>query len=186
MIRTIFFAAILVSTVSAKAQTPLTFGSLNGDQPRYSHFNRSADSNHVGKKWFVQKYASLSTGFMAFKGGSGTFVSAPVGLQLYRQLSNNVYGFVGASIAPTYFNMNGAFFQPGAAKNNGFMNASNFGVQSMAQMGLMYINNDRTFSISGSIGVGRNLYNGYSPFYGPYGAQQAAPGFRNNQFSPMR
>jgi hypothetical protein len=88
-------------------------------------------------------------------------------LQLNRQLTNNVYAFAGVSVAPSFLHYNGAFYQPGINKSNSFMNANNFGTYSVAHMGLMYINNERTFSISGSIGVGRSSYNSYSPFYAP-------------------
>lgn len=175
MIRTILFAAILLSTVTAKAQTPLSFGSMNGTLPAFRHF-QVADTNHPQKKWFVTKYAGLSAGFVGFNGGSGTFLSAPAGLQVNRQLTNNVYAFAGVSVAPSFFPYSNTFYQPGINKNYGLMNANNFGTWSAAQMGLMYINNERTFSISGSVGVGRRIYNGYPPFYGPANA----PVLRNN------
>ena len=111
MIRTILIAAILISAVEVKAQSPLSFGAMNGVQPAFSHFNQVADTNIHQKKWFLTKYAGISTGFVAFKGGSGTFLSAPVGLQINRQLTNNVYAFAGVSVAPTFFNFNGAFYQ---------------------------------------------------------------------------
>jgi hypothetical protein len=167
MIRTILFAAILLSAVAVKAQSPLYFGSMNGMQSAFRHFNQVADTNTLRKKWFVTKYAGISTGFVAFKGGSGTFLSAPVGLQLNRQLTNNLYAFANISVAPSFFHFNNAFYQPGINKNNSFMNASNFGVYPAAQMGVMYINNERTFSISGSIGVSSRSYYGHSPFYAP-------------------
>jgi hypothetical protein len=167
MIRTILFAAILLSAVTVKAQSPLSFGAMNGTQPAFQHFHQVADSNNVRKKWFVTKYAGISSGFVAFRGGSGTFLSAPVGLQLNRKLTDNVYAFAGVSVAPTFFHYNGAFYQPGLNKGNSFMNANNFGIYSAAHMGVMYINNDRTFSISGSIGVGRGNYYNNSPFYAP-------------------
>jgi len=175
MIRTILFAAILISAGAVKAQSPLSFGAMNGIQPGFSHFNQVADSNHVQKKWFLSKYAGISTGFVAFRGGSGTFLSAPVGLQINRQLTNNVYAFAGVSAAPTFFNFNSSFYQPGMNKNNGFMNANNFNINPAAYMGLMYVNPERTFSISGSIGVSRSSYNSYSPFYAP----DNAPMLRN-------
>jgi hypothetical protein len=165
MIRTILFAAILLSAVTVKAQMPLSFGALNGTQPYFSHFNQVGGLNTLHKKWFFSKYAGISTGIMAFNGGMGTFLSAPMGLQINRQLNNNTYAFAGVSVAPSFYNFNGAFSQPMLNKNNGFMNANHFGAWSTGYMGLMYINNDRTFSISGSIGVSR--YNGYSPFYAP-------------------
>lgn len=166
MIRTFLFAAILLSAVAVKAQAPLSFGSMNG-QPAFKHFNQVADTNHIQKKWFITKYAGISSGFFAFNGQNGTFLSAPVGLQVNRSLTNNVYAFAGVSVAPAFFNYNNSFYQPGINKNNGLMNANNFGTYSAAHLGLMYINNERTFSISGSIGVGRSSYYRHSPFYTP-------------------
>lgn len=166
MIRTILFAAILLSTVTVKAQSPLSFGSMNGTQPAFRHFDQVADTNHLRKKWFVTKYAGISAGF----GGSSTFLSAPVGVQVNRQLTNNVFAFAGVTMAPSFFTYSHSFYQPGINKNYGLMNANNFGALSAAQMGLMYINNERTFSISGSIGVGRRIYTGYPPFYAPANA----------------
>lgn len=178
MIRTILFAAILLSAVTVKAQSPLGFGAMNGMQPTFfRHFDQRADTNHLQKKWFLTKYAGISAGFAGFNGGSATFLSAPMGLQINRQLTNNVYAFAGVTVAPSFLNYNSPFYQPGAIKNYGLMNPNNFGTYSAAHMGLMYINNDRTFSISGSFGVGRNSYNGYSPFYAPGNA----PVLRNNK-----
>lgn len=170
MRRIILFAAILLSAVAVRAQAPLSFGSMNGMQPGFRHFSQVADTNHLQKKWFLTKYAGLSTGFVAFNGGSGTFLSAPVGLQINRPLTNNVYVFAGVSVAPTYFHYNGTFYQPGIGKSNGFMNSNNFDINPTAYMGMMYINNERTFSISGSINVSRNNYNIYSPYYAPANA----------------
>jgi hypothetical protein len=168
MIRIILFAAILISAGAVKAQLPLSFGSMNGiQQPAFRHFNQVADTNNLRKKWFVTKYAGISSGFVAFNGGSGTFLSAPVGIQINRQLNNNVYAFAGVSVAPAFFNFNSSFYQPGINRKNSFMNSNNFGIYPAAQMGMMYINNERTFSISGSIGVSRSSYNSYSPFYAP-------------------
>src|SRR5882762_1195926 len=135
MIRTILFAAILISAVAVKAQSPLSFGSMNGMQPAFRHFNQVADSNNLRKKWFVTKYAGISSGFVAFNGGSGTFLSAPVGLQINRQLTNNVFAFAGVSVAPTFFHSNSVFYQPGINKNNSLMNGNNFGINPAAYMG---------------------------------------------------
>ena len=164
MKRTILFAAILISAVAVKAQTPLSFGSIDYTQPAFRHFGQPGDINSPHKKWFFSKYADISTGFVAFNGGSGTFLSAPVGLRLYRQLNNNVYAFAGVSVAPTFFHSNSAaFYLPENNKYNGFMNASNsFGINPSAHMGVMYINDEKTFSISGSISVSRGGYNYYN------------------------
>jgi len=174
MKRTLLFAAILISAVAVKAQSPLYFGGMNGMQPAFRHFHQLADTNNVPKKWFFTKYASISSGFVAFNGGSGTFLSAPVGLQINRQLTNNLYAFAGVSVAPTFFHSNSAFYQPGINKNNSFNNTNNFGINPAAYMGLMYINDERTFSISGSISV--SSYNANSRFYSP----ATYPVFRNS------
>ncbi len=169
MKHTILFAAILIASVAVKAQAPLSFGAVNGTNPVYRDFNRTADTSFLGKKWFFTKYAAISSGFVAFGGGSGSFLSAPLGLQINRQLTNNLFAFGDLSVAPALFHSNNMFYQPGVYKNQGLFNANNFGAYSTAQMGLMYINNQRTFSISGSIGVSRNTfnYNGASPLFAP-------------------
>jgi hypothetical protein len=115
----------------------------------------------LNKKWSLQTYSGISTGFGFFNGGSTTIVAAPVGLQLNRRLNNHFYAFAGLSVAPAYINFNRSFlsseinkFYPG----KGYFNANSFGVYSRAEMGLMYINDAKTFSISGSISVQRGSY----------------------------
>ena len=167
MIRTILFAAILVSGMAVKAQTAPSFGAMNGMESTFRHPQQVGDSGNIHKKWFVTKYAGVSTGFVAFKGGSSSFLSVPLGLQINRQLTNNLYAFGGVSVAPSVFRYNGMPYQPMVNKNNGLMQTNHFAAWSDAKIGVMYISNDKTFSISGSIGVGRSSYNGYSPFYSP-------------------
>lgn len=166
MVRIILFAVMLISAVAVKAQSPLSFGSMNGMQPAFRHFNQ-VDSSILSKKWFVTKYAGISQGFVGFNGGNSSFLSVPVGLQINRQLTNNVYAFAGVSAAPSYLYYNSPFYPSVLNKNNSLMNVNNFGTYSTVQMGLMYINNERTFSISGSIGVSRSRYNNYLPLYAP-------------------
>ncbi|MBO9634929.1 MAG: hypothetical protein J7578_17595 [Chitinophagaceae bacterium] len=183
MKRIILFATIILSAVMVHAQSPLLFGPSGGMQPAFPHFNQKADTNSLGKKWSLTKYAAVSAGFMGLKGGNANFLSAPMGVQLNRQLTNNVFAFAGVSVTPAYFHYNSPLYQPVANMNmhKGFMNGNNFDVYPAAQMGLMYINNERTFSISGSIGVSRSYYNYYQPsFYNP--AHPAIPGKSFNKF----
>jgi hypothetical protein len=147
MIRTILFAAILMLSMAVKAQV--------------------SDTNHIQKKWFVTKYAGISSGFVAFKGGGGSFLSVPLALQVNRQLTNNLYAFGSVSMAPYIFHYNNVPYQPAIGKNNSLMQTNKISAYSDAKIGVMYINNERTFSISGSIGVSRGSYNSYSPFYAP-------------------
>lgn len=165
MKRTILFAAILMLSMAVKAQTASSFGAMSGTQSAFKHPQN--DSNNIQKKWFVTKYAGVSTGFVAFKGGSGSFLSVPLTLQINRQLTNNLYAFGSVSVAPYIFRYNSMPYQPAISKNNSLMQTNNFSAYSDAKIGVMYINNERTFSISGSIGVSRGGYNNYSPFYTP-------------------
>jgi len=91
-------------------------------------------------------------------------VSAPIGLQINRRLTNNLFAFAGVSVAPTYFSTNSSFNNEGMYKMNpGFTQFSSkgFGMYSRVEGGLMYVNDERTFSISGSIGIESSSY----PFY---------------------
>ena len=170
MKRIIFITSILLSAAVIQAQSPWGYGVMNGMQPGLRNFNQRIDTSHIQKKWFLTKYAGISAGLLAFNGGSSSFLSAPMGIQLNRSLSNNVLAFAGVSVTPSYFPGIAGFnmpFQSDFNKNNGFMTPHRFGTYSTAQMGLMYINNERTFSISGSIGVGRSDYYGRFHTYTP-------------------
>lgn len=156
MIRAIIFTAILLSAMAAKAQFALGPGA-----------QQATDTNYLHKKWFVTKYAGISTGFVAFKGGSSSFLSAPLALQVNRQLTNNIYAFGGISATPYLLQNSGAFYQAGVNKSYGLMRVNNSGIYPAAHVGVMYINNERTFSISGSVNVSRSSYQSYSPLYSP-------------------
>lgn len=128
----------------------------------------------LDQKWHFSKYASLSAGTTFFTGGSAffpgavSFISAPIGLQLNRALNNNLYAFTGISAAPTFFSLNSLYTDP--IKNSSYpgYNPSRpygLGLNPRVEMGLMYVNDAKTFSISGSVGVERDSY----PIY-PYPA----------------
>lgn len=155
--------------MAAKAQSPLYYGTQNNTQSAFRNPDQATDTNYLRKKWFVTKYAGISTGFVAFKGGSSSYLSAPLELLVNRQLTNNVFAFGGVSVTPSLLQYNGgAFYQPGIDKNYGFMRTNNnFSINPAARIGVMYISNDRTFSISGSVSVSRSSYYGYSPIYAP-------------------
>ena len=158
--RIVLVLVILITAAAAKAQIPVL--GLND----YSQRQAFACNSHVydssfNKKWFVTTYAGISTGFSFFKGGNATVVSAPLNLQLNRRLNNNLYAFAGVSAAPAYVNFNQTFLTTDINKglsNKSSFNSSSFGMYSRAEVGLMYVNDERTFSISGSIGIERNNY----------------------------
>jgi hypothetical protein len=148
--------------LSSKAQTHLPVSSLNFSQPLFfPAYQIPVDSNQLNKKWYFSKYAAISTGAVFYNGGGGTFLSVPVGLQLNHPVNNNIIAFAGISVAPGFFNYNSLYTDPVFSKSypGGYMtNPYQFGFNSRMDIGLMYINDARTFSISGSIGVERGTY----------------------------
>ncbi len=157
-----------ITFFSLKAQT-LSSRGVDGytQQTPLPYYYHSGDSSDLKRKWSLVKYRSISASYALFNGGSATVLSAPIGLQLNRRISNNLYAFAGVSAAPAYINFN----QPGFNKfnpGNNLSSANNFGLYTRAEMGLMYVNDQRTFSISGSIGIERNSY----PFYPPNRVRQ--------------
>ena len=116
--------------------------------------------NFPEKKWSFSKYTAISTSYTFFKGGNATIIAAPIGLQLNRRLDNNWYAFANVSVAPAYINFNQSFLTTGINKNyqkNGFQSNS-LNIYSSASLGLQYINEAKTFSISGSISVEKSSY----------------------------
>jgi hypothetical protein len=155
----IIFLSIIV--ISLKAQMPLPAGGLSfSPWVPFGYFSPAYDSSKMNKGWSLSSYAGVSTGVGFFNGGYSSFFSVPVTLQLNRRLNNNLYAFAAVSAAPAYLNFNRSFLDPGIT--NAYpgqpFNSRAFGVNGAVQMGLMYINDDKTFSISGSIGIERSSY----------------------------
>lgn len=126
------------------------------------------------KKWFVSKYAGMSTSFNFFKGGNAMITAVPVGIQLNRKLNNNWYAFAGIAAAPAYINFNHSFLTSNMGKYGQSLGvkANRFDLYSRAELGLMYMNEQKTFSISGSIGVERSSYP-LLPYYQPVSLRPA-------------
>jgi hypothetical protein len=165
--RAILLIFLSVSFFSTKAQTFLPFSGMNFGiwQPMPVYFP-SGDSNHLNQKFYFNTYSAVSTGVSFFNGGSVTYLSAPMGFQVTRPLNDNVSAFAAISVAPTFYGFNNTFMNPGFNKSypgTGISNAYGFGVNPSVQMGLMYTNDAKTFSISGSIGVERGSYPVYFP-----------------------
>jgi len=168
--RIVLLIFALLSFLSPKAQSYLPYGSMNFSrwQP-FPAYNLPGDSTNLNQKWYFTTYSGISAGIGFFNGGSTTFLSAPVGVQLNRPLNNNLIAFAGISAAPTFFSFSSSFMNPSYNKSypgGSLSNAYGFGINPSLQMGLMYINDARTFSISGSIGIERSSYPIY-PVYPP-------------------
>ncbi len=152
---------ILISAATVKAQSYLPLNFMDYSQrAAFAHHNRGNDSI-ADKKWFVSTYAGVSTSFTFYRGGNATIFSAPLSLQLNRRLNNNLYAFAAVSAAPAYVNFNNTFLTTDVNKfnqQNSFYKTNSVGLYSRVDVGLTYINDAKTFSISGSIGIERSNY----------------------------
>ncbi|MBS1748588.1 MAG: hypothetical protein JST63_01655 [Bacteroidetes bacterium] len=162
--RCIVVVAILFFSFSLQAQTMLPVNIMGYHSP-LSLANKGLVANNISNKnWFLSSYSTINAGYIFFKGGSTSYISAPMGIQLNRRLNNNFYAFAGLSVNPTYLNFNQPIPLSGMQKGyypNGMFGTNKFGVYPRAELGLMYINDEKTFSVSGSISVQRGGYTGF-------------------------
>ena len=159
--RTILLILTIMCSVQVMAQTAQPAGDTDNLQREALENNRPYVKSIADKKWFLSKYSGISTGYGFFKGGSAGFVAAPLGLQLNRRLNNNLYAFAGVSAAPVYINFNSPYHAADFNKAypvNSLFKSSSLGMHARAELGLMYVNDAKTFSFSGSIGVQRSSY----------------------------
>ncbi len=162
----LLFLSILLATCGAlNAQMQVSPSVMNYFQREMTNpFNAIGDSATQAKKWSLYKYGGVSVSYGFMNSSSYSAFSAPIGLQLNRRLTNNVYAFAGISAAPTYFNFNQSFSNSAIYKNGmggSAINPNAFGMYTKFEAGLMYVNDARTFSISGSIGVSKTNF----PYY---------------------
>ncbi len=157
--RLFFLFISLFFFVTVKSQTVLSPGfGVASQSPAILNNSHPHDSLSV-PKWFFSSYRGLSTSVSFFKGGNASIFSAPMGLQLNRRLNNNLYAFANVSVAPSYVSINPSYLS-GLNKNftNSPFNQNSFGLYPAASLGLMYINDAKTFSISGSISAEKSMY----------------------------
>jgi hypothetical protein len=158
--------ALLIFSVTAKAQSFSSWGTNAFLQrPAFLPTIHLNDSN-TQKQWFLTHSAAISTSYLFFKGGNAAIVAAPLSLQLNRKLNNNLFAFAAVTAAPAYINFSQRFLSTDPGKvsaSNNFLRTNHFGIYSRFEAGLMYVNDAKTFSISGSIGLERSSF----PMY-PY------------------
>ena len=126
----------------------------------FPDFNQIRENRLTNQKWFWSSYTGISMGTAFYPNGNAYMLSAPVGLQLNRRLSKNLYAFGNVYVAPTFTSFGNSFMGPAAGfpySQNGY-NPNYFTVNPGIQMGLMYVNDDGTFSISGSIHASTTTY----------------------------
>jgi len=158
--RIVFTFVVMVFATAPEAQTTLPGSFQNNAYGNTFAANKNVYDSSTPKKWFLTSYTGITAGY-SFFGHGASFIAAPIGVQLNRRLSNNLYAFAGITAAPAYFNFNRAFVTTDLSKisaRNAFYQPHNFSMYSAATLGLMYINNEKTFSVSGSISVERSNY----------------------------
>jgi hypothetical protein len=146
---------------ASTAQTHLFPGTAWGYAPwqpfvPYSQFIPGTPN----RSWQVQPFASASMGYTFLRGGGVSYLSAPVGVILFRPLNNNFTAFGAAAIAPTIFHFSSLYATPAGYPGN---NVTGLNVNASVTGGVIYTNDAKTFSISGSISVER----GSNPVYIP-------------------
>lgn len=162
--RLLFLSGFILLSFVAGAQTaPLNYSA-------YPHYGNSEYGSRTSivefskKKWFISRYSGVSTGFSFINGSAAHFVSVPLGLQLNRRINNNFFAFAGIAAAPTYWNFSHSL-RPVAGhtlnSNSRLISSGTYGANARAELGLMYISDDKTFSFSGSIGIQRGSYPAY-------------------------
>jgi hypothetical protein len=157
----------LITCLSSGAQTymPGTYNNMKAATwTQLPDYKQTGENGLSSQKWFFSKYVAVSAGSAFYPGGSATFIMAPVGLQLNRQLSPNLYAYTGLYAAPTFASFRNSFMTPLNKPYPGnLQNQYSFGINPGIQMEMMYVNDAGTFSISGGISVQRNSYLYYPP-----------------------
>lgn len=150
---------LLLSFFSLKAQTQIPFG--NGgysQQGAFAPVNFQNDSINLKKNWSVTVSGGIAAGFGFYRAGNAAFMLPQIGLQLNRRLNNNLYAFAGVAVTPVYFNFNQSFNNADPYRKymtSSAFGANGYGIYPGIQAGLMYVNDQKTFSISGSIGISK-------------------------------
>lgn len=160
--RIILLICLIISFTAVKSQTVATYG-----YPTNNLINTIPANDGLAKqKWFFSTNRNLYTGISFFKGGNANFIALPMSLQLNRRLNNNVYTFANVAAAPSYINLNPSYLNSGFSKpfQSNHFNSNSLRLNPSVSLGLMYVNDARTFSLSGSISAERSNYP-LIPFY---------------------
>jgi hypothetical protein len=157
------FAILLSMTVlGASAQKHLPVNTwrygLNPWQPvmTFPSFNNGDTKN----KWQLKPFASLSAGYIFLNSGI-SYLAAPLGLALFRPLNTNWTAYGAATVTPVFFNINrlSAFpmYNPNYRRYP-FSGGYGLGLTPGVQGGMIYTNDAKTFSISGSVRFEKSNY----------------------------
>jgi hypothetical protein len=164
--RILLSTLILTTFLSAKAQSYLPGHSVAVGYIPWQPFAPSIafGSGDLSQKWQLRPYASLQAGYAFFNGGA-SFLSVPAGVALFHPLNKNLTAFAGVSVAPVAFSMSRLYTDPAVNASYPYNLSRPYGVGLNAgvQGGLIYTNDAKTFSISGSVELQRGSYPVYPP-----------------------
>lgn len=163
--RPVLFILILTSCLSAKAQLFLPGHGLSLGYTPWQPFMPSIvlGNNEVSRNWELKPYAGLQAGYAFFNGGV-SYLSVPAGIALFHPLNKNFSAFVGISAAPVAFSMSRLYTDPAEMTSYpGNYSRYGLGLNAGVQAGLIYTNDAKTFSISGSVELERGSYPVYQP-----------------------
>lgn len=159
-----FLLAIILPmmVLGAAAQTNVPTGTWGyGLAPWQSTmYLPSFDAGNLKRPWQVRPFASLSAGYIFLNGGI-SYVSAPVGVALFHPLTTNWTAYGAATVTPVGFSFNRLATVPMTDphyRGYPFGGGYGLGLTTGVQGGLIYTNDDRTFSISGSVHFERSTY----------------------------
>jgi len=180
--RIVLLLASFFFVVGVKSQTTLPAGNIDYLQEQNRMNNTSNHDSIAPHKWFFSTYQGLSTSVLFFKGGSASLVAMPLELQLNRRLNNNFYAFAGVGVTPSYLNFNRSFVNGNFNKiyPGNMLGPNGFDIHPSVSLGLMYINDARTFSISGSISAERSSGYPLMPYYPANNAGKMPVNVRRN------
>lgn len=167
--RTLLTALVLTTFLFTKGQSHLPipttaygFAPAVGFAPWASFIPYSTlAGGNPNQKWQIRPYADLSLGYLFVNGGGTSYLAAQTGVALIHPLTKNVSAFAGVTASPVLFSVNRLYTEPALNSPNNFSRPYNLGLNTGIQAGLMYTNDDKTFSISGSVGIER----GSNPYY---------------------
>jgi hypothetical protein len=148
-----------MAVLLTKAQTHPPIGALGYGYTQWSPLTPLSltGSGNPNQKWQLRPYASVSAGYVFLNGGI-SYLSVPAGLALIHPLNNNISAFGAVSATPVIFSMNRLYTDPAANYPGNNFSRPDFGLNARVEGGLMYTNDAKTFSISGSIGIERGSY----------------------------
>lgn len=160
-------ASVTVLSTAAQTHRPAQSGPVSSSldfgplwQPFFFSPGPIGSIDFSNRRLQLRPYASIDAGVIVSNGAS-TFISAPMGLMLARPLNNNWAAFASASVAPTVFSMNRLYNDP--TRSPFAPNRYGVNVNAAVQAGLIYTNDAKTFSISGSVILERGSYPVYTP-----------------------